>query len=160
MARSLINKYSQQLGCLSLQCLVRTDYWTIKTLRPGQNGWHFADSNFKCIFFNDVLISNKILMKCVPGRPMGRVIHTSNSGGRKCKHIHMYLITRAGHKNSTEQGKMADITIFQSTNCIQIVLYTEILSNMPYLTIPLYMFYHFCLISLVKISDFWYFPWL
>ena len=43
--------------------------WTgnINTLRPRQNGRHFADDTFKCIFLNDnVRISIKISLKFVP----------------------------------------------------------------------------------------------
>ena len=37
------------------------------TLRPRQNGHHFADDNFKCIFFNEnVRISIEISLKFVP----------------------------------------------------------------------------------------------
>ena len=36
------------------------------TLRPRQNGRHFADDTFKCIFLNEnVIISIKISLKCV-----------------------------------------------------------------------------------------------
>ena len=37
------------------------------TLRPRQNGHHFADDIFKCIFFNEnVWISLKITLRIVP----------------------------------------------------------------------------------------------
>ena len=40
---------------------------TINTLRPRQNGCHFADDIFKCIFLNEnVLIPIKISLKFVP----------------------------------------------------------------------------------------------
>ena len=39
------------------------------TLRPRQNGHHFADGIFKCIFLNEnVWTSNKISLKLVPNR--------------------------------------------------------------------------------------------
>ena len=39
----------------------------INTLRPRQNGCHFADDIFKCIFFNEKFrILNKISLKYVP----------------------------------------------------------------------------------------------
>ena len=43
------------------------DRVTINTLRPRQNGHHFTDDIFKCIFFNEnVWISLKISLKFVP----------------------------------------------------------------------------------------------
>ena len=40
---------------------------SINTLRPRQNGRHFADDLFKLIFLNkNVVISLKISLKCVP----------------------------------------------------------------------------------------------
>ena len=45
-------------------CMDRT--WRINTLRPGQNGRHFADDIFKCIFLNEnVWIPTKISLKFV-----------------------------------------------------------------------------------------------
>ena len=39
----------------------------VNTLRPRQNGHHFPDDIFKCIFLNEnVWISVKILLKFVP----------------------------------------------------------------------------------------------
>ena len=41
--------------------------WCGTTLRPRQNGWHFADDNFKCIFLNEnVWIAINISLKFVP----------------------------------------------------------------------------------------------
>ena len=41
-----------------------------KTLRPKQNGRHFADDIFKCIFLNgDIWIPNNISLKLVPKGP-------------------------------------------------------------------------------------------
>ena len=41
--------------------------WTFNTLRPRQNGRHFADDVFKCIFLNEnVWILLKISLKFVP----------------------------------------------------------------------------------------------
>ena len=46
----------------------------INTLRPRQNGRHFADGTFKCIFFNEnVLISLKIPLKFVPRGPINNI---------------------------------------------------------------------------------------
>ena len=40
--------------------------WCVNTLRPRQNGRHFADDNFKCIFLNEnIWISIKISLKFV-----------------------------------------------------------------------------------------------
>ena len=39
----------------------------INTLRPRQNGFHFADDSFKCIFLNEnALISIRISLRFVP----------------------------------------------------------------------------------------------
>ena len=41
--------------------------YTFNTLRPRQNGRHFADDTFKCIFLNEnVITSTKISLKFVP----------------------------------------------------------------------------------------------
>ena len=46
----------------------------LNTLRPRHNGRHFADSIFKCIFFNEnVLIAIKISLKFVPKGPIKNV---------------------------------------------------------------------------------------
>ena len=49
--------------------------WTcINTLRPRQNGRHFADDIFKCILLNEnVLIPNKISLKFVPEGPINNI---------------------------------------------------------------------------------------
>ena len=47
---------------------------TINTLRPRQNGCHFADDTFKHIFLNEnVIISTKISLKCVPKGPINNI---------------------------------------------------------------------------------------
>ena len=52
--------------------LVRID---LNLLRPRQNGLHFADDIFKCIFFNENLgILIKISLKFVPAGPMNNLI--------------------------------------------------------------------------------------
>ena len=44
------------------------------TLRSRQNGHHFADDSFKCIFLNENLrISNKIQFKLVPNGPINNI---------------------------------------------------------------------------------------
>ena len=46
----------------------------INTLRPTQNGRHFADDVFKCIFLNeDVWIPNQISLKFVPKGPINNI---------------------------------------------------------------------------------------
>ena len=43
-------------------------------LRPGQNGRHFADDIFKCIFLNEnVWIPIKISLKFVPKGPINNI---------------------------------------------------------------------------------------
>ena len=47
---------------------------TLNTLRPRQNGRHFADDIFKCIFLNEnVWIQIKISMKFVPMGPINNI---------------------------------------------------------------------------------------
>ena len=47
---------------------------TFNTLRPRQNGRHFADAIFKCIFLNEnVWISIKISLKFVPEGPINNI---------------------------------------------------------------------------------------
>ena len=46
----------------------------VNTLRPRQNGRHFADDIFKCIFFNEnVWILIKISLKFVPKGPINKI---------------------------------------------------------------------------------------
>ena len=46
----------------------------INTLRPRQNGRHFADDTFKCIFLNEnELIPTKNLLKFVPKGPINNI---------------------------------------------------------------------------------------
>ena len=46
----------------------------VNTLKPTQNGRKFPDDIFKCIFFNDnIWISIKISMKCVPNGPINNI---------------------------------------------------------------------------------------
>ena len=46
----------------------------INTLRPRQNGRHFADDIFKCIFLNEnIWISIRISMKFVPEGPINNI---------------------------------------------------------------------------------------
>ena len=48
-------------------CVYDEQYTFFNTLRLRQNGRHFADAIFKCIFLNEyVLISIKISLKFVP----------------------------------------------------------------------------------------------
>ena len=51
-----------------------TNPYPINTLRPRQNGRHFADDIFKCIFLNEnVLIPIKISLKYVPKGPNNNI---------------------------------------------------------------------------------------
>ena len=46
----------------------------VNTLRPGENGRHFPDDIFKCIFLNEnVRISIKISLKFVPNGPLNQI---------------------------------------------------------------------------------------
>ena len=54
-------------------CGITRDQW-INTLRPRQNGRHFADDIFKCIFLNEnVWIPIKIWMKFLPKGPINNI---------------------------------------------------------------------------------------
>ena len=49
-------------------------FYIFNTLRPRQNGSHFADNTFKCIFLNEnVIISVKISLKFVPKGPINNI---------------------------------------------------------------------------------------
>ena len=51
-----------------------TNQQQLNTLRSRQNGRKFPDNIFKCIFFNEnVWISIKISLKCVPRHPVDRM---------------------------------------------------------------------------------------
>ena len=46
----------------------------VNTLRPGQNGLHFPDDIFRCIFLNEnAWISSKISLKFVPNGPVNNI---------------------------------------------------------------------------------------
>ena len=46
----------------------------LNTLRPRQNGFHFTDDSFKCIFLNEnIQISIKISLKYVPKSPINNI---------------------------------------------------------------------------------------
>ena len=52
---------------------LRRDWW-INTLRPRQNGRHFADTIFKCIFLNEnIWIPIKTSLKFVPQGPINNI---------------------------------------------------------------------------------------
>ena len=57
---------------MTFQNMVNTD--SINTLRPRQNGCHFADDIFNCIFLNEnVWIPIKISLKFVPKNPINNI---------------------------------------------------------------------------------------
>ena len=59
---------------LILQTNSITQHQMVNTLRPGQNGRHFADAIFKCIFLNEnVWIPIKISLKFVPKSPINNI---------------------------------------------------------------------------------------
>ena len=56
-----------QNGTVSIFNAIGSCIWEINTLRPRQNGRHFSDNIFNCIFLNEnVWISNDISLKFVP----------------------------------------------------------------------------------------------
>ena len=65
--------------CCKTKPSKRSDFtpviWTtLNTLRPKQNGHHFADDTFKCIFLKEyVLIPIKISLKFVPESPINNI---------------------------------------------------------------------------------------
>ena len=62
--------YQHQCWLLSSRLLRQP----VNTLRPRQNGRHFADDIFKCIFLNEnIWISIKISMKFVPKGPINNI---------------------------------------------------------------------------------------
>ena len=64
------NEYEVYIQCLKLSQKVVG----LNTLRPRQNGLHFADDIFKCIFLNEnVWIPIKISLKFVPKRPVNNI---------------------------------------------------------------------------------------
>ena len=54
----------------------------VNSLRPRQNGRHFADDIFKCIFLNEnVWIPIKISLKFVPKGPINKYSSISSDNG-------------------------------------------------------------------------------
>ena len=70
--RSSVWDYKMGKVCVSLQlCWVLSPF---NTLRPRQNGRHFADDIFKCILLNEnVLLPIKISLKFVPKCPINNI---------------------------------------------------------------------------------------
>ena len=63
-------KSKQRSYCKRFNCKQNS----INTFRPRQNGRHFADAIFKCIFLNEnVWIPIKILLKFVPQGPINNI---------------------------------------------------------------------------------------
>ena len=55
-------------------CFVLATYYDVNSLRPRQNGRHFADGTFKLFFQNEnVWISIKISLKFVPKAPINNI---------------------------------------------------------------------------------------
>ena len=64
----------KKLGFYQIEEEFRLHFADINTLRPRQNGRHFADDIFKCILLNEnVWIPNKISMKFVPKGPINNI---------------------------------------------------------------------------------------
>ena len=59
---------------ISVVCAEPPEYISFNSLRPRQNGRHFADDIFKCIFLNEnVWIRIKISLKCVSKGPINNI---------------------------------------------------------------------------------------
>ena len=64
----------QKTDILQVTVIKRQRYYAFNTLRPRQNGRHFADDIFKCIFLNEnVWMPIKISMKFVPKGPINNI---------------------------------------------------------------------------------------
>ena len=64
-----------RMKCQMAPLVRNTDHWPrFNTLRPRQNGCHFPDDIFKCIFLNEnAWISIKISLKFVPKCPINKI---------------------------------------------------------------------------------------
>ena len=59
---------------ISWEQFYKCNFHQINTLRPRQNGHHFADNIFKCIFLNEnVWIPIKISLKFIPKGPINNI---------------------------------------------------------------------------------------
>ena len=68
--RSVISQRMPEL----LLCIISLKNYTFNTLRPRQNGRHFPDDIFKCIFLNEnVWISIAVSLKFVPRGPINNI---------------------------------------------------------------------------------------
>ena len=70
------SSYAPQTPGCPAACPKRYRWWwvSIDTLRPRQNGQHFPDDIFKCIFFNEnIPISIEISLKFVPRGPINNI---------------------------------------------------------------------------------------
>ena len=65
--------FTYQDRCRRSMPLILLEFW-INTLRPRENGSHFADDIFKCIFLNEnVWISIKIALNFIPKIPINNI---------------------------------------------------------------------------------------
>ena len=65
---------NQIIMCLLSHNLTHADSLSVNTLRPRQNGRHFADNTFKPIYLNEnIQISIKISLKFVPKVPINNI---------------------------------------------------------------------------------------
>ena len=68
------SKQKRNNSVVQLRCRVFTSMSFLNTLRPRQNGRHFADDIFKCIFLNEnIWIPIKISVKFVPKGPINNI---------------------------------------------------------------------------------------
>ena len=74
LSLNLTNHYLNQCRLWSVMPYGVVRPQTFNTLRPRQNGHHFADDMFKCIFLNEnVCIPIGISLKFVPKVPMNNI---------------------------------------------------------------------------------------
>ena len=69
-----IHKNASETNVCEMAAILSRGRW-VNTLRPRQNGRHFADDIFKCIFQNEnVWIPIKISLKFVPKGPINNIL--------------------------------------------------------------------------------------
>ena len=71
---NITHRYKMDTNIYKMHSNTQIGKISVNTLRPGQNGRHFADDIFKCIFLNqNAWTPIKISLKCVPKGPINNI---------------------------------------------------------------------------------------
>ena len=97
--------------------------WLLNTLRPRQNGRHYPDDIFKCIFLNEnAWIPIKISLKFVPKGPINKIPAL----------VQIMAWRRSGDKPLSEQWWLVYWRIYASLGLNELTFHQPVDSTLPY----------------------------